>query len=433
MLIWPKPAQLLASLEPWLATQRWFPGTHLPAETKILTYSAIPSVQLDQVRQLVIDTGKGIFNIPLVLSDRYASRSVICELADGYLLDGAFHKSFWRAWLDSCRAQGTLGVCEGLDPSYLYLELYLGADQIEYPTGEQSNSSVTLKGPGLKAQAKLYRRLFPGEHPEIEMAAKLYEAGWRGSPTPLAWSALHLDGNEPYFTAFVTEFIPRARDGFELMTARATKGTDSTKLAYELGQATANLHRYLGQAFGSGPRLSTRELANQIEENLDRAASASPKVKRSKRLQTQIRRLANSLNGFNALPHNERIHGDFHLGQCVHAGKAGWFILDFEGPIDVELAARRRYESPLADVAAMLRSFDYAVAKSGSADEAWLDVVRTSYLLGYFSVIQPHAVDRVLLRAYEVNKALYEVRYEAQYRPDWIEIPLSALRKLVED
>lgn len=432
-MIWPKPAQLLGLIEPWLARQRWFPGSSLPAGTRVIAYEAIPSVQLDQVRQFVIDTGEGIFNIPLVLSERSTPRSLICEIPDGYLLDGAHHKSFWRAWLDLSRSQGLLGRGTDLEPSALYLQLYLGVDNLDYPHGEQSNTSVSLKCPSLKAQAKLYRRLYRGLHPEVEMSTKLYEAGWHGSPTPLAWSVLRVGEGEPFYTAFVNEFIPRARDGFELFTQRAAQDKDSQKLAFELGESTAQMHLLLGQAFGKGPRLETEDLASQIENNLKKAVKVCARLKRSTRLQDDIRRLAKSLVGFSALPHTFRIHGDFHLGQCVHAGKAGWFILDFEGPVDVELPARRRYESPLADVAAMLNSFDYALAKSGSTDETWLEAVRQAYLEGYFSVAQARSVDRVLVRAYEVNKALYEVRYEAQYRPDWIDIPLNGLRKLTEE
>ena len=119
------------------------------------------------------------------------------------------------------------------------------------------------------------------------------------------------------------------------------------------------------------------------------------------------------------------------------AGEGRWFVLDFEGEPLRPLAERSRADQPLRDVAGMLRSFDYAAAVGGVADRGWLDAVRAAYLSAYEESSPERdgtgrRVATTLLAALELDKALYEAVYEARNRPDWIEIPLRGLQRILD-
>jgi trehalose synthase-fused probable maltokinase len=142
-----------------------------------------------------------------------------------------------------------------------------------------------------------------------------------------------------------------------------------------------------------------------------------------------------------------RIHGDLHLGQLLR-NDTGWVILDFEGEPDRTPEERRQLSSPLRDVAAMLRSFDYAAAAaiiertapdSAEAEilrgygEAWADANRDAFWSAYLETIGSQPLlpapgpSLVLRRAFEVQKAIYEIGYELGHRPSWVPIPLRFL------
>jgi len=124
-----------------------------------------------------------------------------------------------------------------------------------------------------------------------------------------------------------------------------------------------------------------------------------------------------------------RIHGDYHLGQLLARADGGFSVIDFEGEPARPLSERRRPASPLRDVAGMLRSLDYAARTAerehGLAADAWLRRAREAFLDAY------GVVDGGLLAAFELEKACYEVRYEAGMRPHWLWLPMDALARLV--
>jgi maltokinase len=145
----------------------------------------------------------------------------------------------------------------------------------------------------------------------------------------------------------------------------------------------------------------------------------------------------------------QRIHGDYHLGQTLRTVK-GWKIVDFEGEPAKPLAERVRPDSPWRDVAGMLRSLDYAShAVEADVEEEtgqiayraaeWADRNRNAFLEGYVEASR-RAADgtlspdqQVLVRAYEVDKAVYETIYETRNRPDWVGIPLAAVERLSQE
>ena len=139
----------------------------------------------------------------------------------------------------------------------------------------------------------------------------------------------------------------------------------------------------------------------------------------------------------------QRVHGDFHLGQTLRTVK-GWKIIDFEGEPAKRLEERLALDSPLRDVAGMMRSFDYAAGATrqdfGPSEqlrfraEEWTQRNQEAFLDGYSeqigSDVREHAV---LLRAYEADKAVYEAVYEARNRPSWLSIPLAAIERFAAE
>ncbi|MDX6474754.1 MAG: hypothetical protein QOH95_265, partial [Gaiellaceae bacterium] len=136
-----------------------------------------------------------------------------------------------------------------------------------------------------------------------------------------------------------------------------------------------------------------------------------------------------------------RVHGDYHLGQVLWAAD-DWVVLDFEGEPARPIAERRRKSSPLRDVAGMLRSFAYAAetarSRSVHVPADWEHDARSSFLSGYVAVIDPALLPlsggerERLLAACELQKALYELGYELDNRPDWVHVPVAGILRLLE-
>ncbi|MDX6659061.1 MAG: maltokinase, partial [Solirubrobacteraceae bacterium] len=138
-----------------------------------------------------------------------------------------------------------------------------------------------------------------------------------------------------------------------------------------------------------------------------------------------------------------RHHGDYHLGQVLRGGDGRWVVMDFEGEPARSLVERRRKRSPLRDVAGMLRSFAYAASASRilhgvAAPEGWEDSVRAAFLDAYLANVDTRllppgqvAIER-LVAVFELEKAVYELRYELDNRPDWVSIPVAGISRLLE-
>jgi len=284
---------------------------------------------------------------------------------------------------------------------------------------EQSNTSLVY---GDAYICKIFRQLTPGISPDLELTRALTGRGQ--VPELFGWMEMDLDG-VPTTLGMLSEFLSGGTDGWKLATRNAAQGGDFAAQARELGAATARIHRDLATVFGVTelPASAVRSLGEDMQAKLEAACSQVPDLLPYR---VKISAAYDDLIGHGALP-AQRIHGDYHLGQVMHTGQ-GWKILDFEGEPSKTLQERRAPAHPLRDVAGMLRSFEYAAGfRPRTQARDWAERCRAAFTDGYVSAGGPDpARDPAPLRAFEFDKAVYEVMYEARNRPDWIHIPLGS-------
>ncbi|MEU9338245.1 maltokinase [Streptomyces sp. NPDC048290] len=291
---------------------------------------------------------------------------------------------------------------------------------------EQSNTSLVY---GDAFILKVFRRIQPGVNPDLEVTDALARQGCRRVPAPAAWFRTV----QPFGATLgvVQPYLPDASDGWTLALEALTGGQDFTVRAGELGRAMAEVHLALAAAFpvaeGPGGLGESGRTAAAMAERLDAAARSVPALRP---FVPGLRSAFGSLVSRAAGPPAQRIHGDLHLGQVLRTGRE-WFVIDFEGEPSRPLAERRSAHSPVRDIAGMLRSFDYAARQRRPWRPEWAGRCRDAFCAGYASGSgwDPRA-EHALLRAYETDRAVYEVLYEARHRPDWLAVPMAAIERL---
>jgi len=311
-------------------------------------------------------------------------------------------------------------------------------------TAEQSNTSLLF---GEEAILKVFRRLSPGPNPDLEVPDALARIGSQHVAAPLGWITAQAQGRSTVL-AVLSAYLRNAVDGWSLAatsvrdyyasdTASAAQaGGDFSGEAHRLGEATAEVHRDLAAAFGT-QELSAhayREMSAHMLDRLDEAIAAVPALGRHDRvLRAAFEEVATLTDPLVV----QRIHGDYHLGQVMRT-HAGWVLLDFEGEPAVALERRRAYYPALRDVAGMLRSLDYAAhyqlaahespGQAGAAARDWARRNQAAFCAGYARAggADP-GKHGILVRALTLDKAVYEVMYEARNRPSWLPIPLGSI------
>jgi maltokinase len=330
------------------------------------------------------------------------------------------------------------------------------AEQVRAPGVEQSNSSLIYDD---QLMLKVFRRLQPGPNPEIEVTGSLAAVGFTNVPAPLAtrsWKDFDLAVLQPFlaggtegwamaltslrdlFGVQDTQPVPLVTDveaGPPPAADPGQAGGDFSGEADRLGATTAEMHLAMAEAFGRVPA-DAREWGDVIASQLAESALPPEYLPGAEAIVQRLRAVSDPGSAI-------RVHGDYHLGQVMRTD-TGWFVLDFEGEPVRPVDDRRRPSSPLRDVAGMLRSFHYAsmvaLAERDEIDlaESWEERNRSSFLDGYLGEARengllpqdPDSFDAVL-RAFELEKAVYELNYEETYRPHWAGIPRAALRRMV--
>ncbi len=440
-------AALVGPLREFLPRQRWYSGTEAPSSVTVEN-SLVLDGPWPALIDVIVDADGARYQVPLGFRPsgerpdflRGHDGGVMGEVGgpDGPLLA-------YDAVLDPVLGLSLLDVVSGSKES---------ADRVRPVGGEQSNSSLVYDD---RLILKVFRRLHHGPNLDVEMTEALSQAGFEHVARPLA--TLTVDDDD---LAVVQPFLVGGTDGWALaltslrdlfgvgdtqpvpmITADmpppvvdpGMAGGDFSAEARRLGTITGEMHAALASTFGSSVG-DPREWADNIEAQVE--AEAHPRFDRS-----AARQVLAALRQVPDAGPAIRLHGDYHLGQVMRTD-AGWYVLDFEGEPARPPDERRRPSSPLRDVAGMLRSFHYAsqVAQLDRDDEcgelagAWEVRNREAFLDGYLKtaakagLLPDASTTEVVLAAFELEKAVYELGYERAYRPDWQDIPLAALNRL---
>src|SRR5450759_2084426 len=312
--------------------------------------------------------------------------------------------------------------------------------------GEQSNTSIildlvdTLGAAANPLICKLFRVLHHGENPDVVVQSALAAAGSTHVPRSVGYVAGEWpdngapDGMARGHLACAQEFFPGVEDAWRVALAAVASDEDFSEQARRLGQTTAEVHATLAQVMTTV--IATDEDVAALSRSMRaRHASAVSEVPALAAYDSMVHATIEQVSS-TKWPALQRIHGDYHLGQVLEVPHRGWVLVDFEGEPLRPLAERTQPDLALRDVAGMLRSFDYAAGSweqihPGRSAAAWASHARTAFLEGYAkeSGRDPRD-DAVLLDALELDKALYEVVYEARNRPTWLTIPTTAIDRL---
>ncbi|MDX6477280.1 MAG: maltokinase [Gaiellaceae bacterium] len=319
------------------------------------------------------------------------------------------------------------------------------------PVGaEQSNTSIVFDE---ELILKVFRRLEAGINPELELLRFLTEHGFENIAQLVGWYSYA--GRQMDATlGILQEFVAGGEDGWE--RALVTMGDDAERFLgslHRLGEVTGSMHAVLGsdsadpafcpeETSAESLGLLTATVDEEIESIFmdlpDDNADLEPLRGRGEEVRERLRVLTNLGGTGRVIRH----HGDFHLGQTLWADD-DWVLLDFEGEPARSLPERRRNRSPLRDVAGMVRSFAYAASATSllrgvDPPAAWEQRAREQFLAGYRKTIDQHLVPSgasmdKLLRVFELEKAVYELRYELNNRPDWVKIPVAGIVRMLEE
>lgn len=461
-------------LPEWIATRRWYTGKGREPQLRVLGSLRWPD-PADEVgieTYLVVDTSGSspvVYQVPLTfrlapvesMHTALVGTSEHSELGTRYVYDATCDTVYVQALLATMLDSGTVsGVDsngdEGENAASAIGHALPGAPrtgQVRRSTvlsGEQSNTSVIVElephdshdQPPAPVIVKIFRVLHEGENPDVAVQSALAEAGSTFVPTPVGalsgtWQAP--DGSTVTgHLAFAQEFLPGVQDAWRRALEAARGGVDFSEAARTLGQATASVHATLREAFPVA-EVSPEHRAALVTRMMERRDDAIAEVPDLAAHAEAIAALYRVAQG-ESWPALQRIHGDYHLGQVLDTPARGWVVVDFEGEPLRSLQERTAPDAALRDVAGMLRSFDYAAGATARGPQprpddaslaAWAQACRAAFLEGYAAAGDDPDAHATLLAALELDKALYEVVYEARNRPAWLQIPLGAVARLL--
>ncbi|MBC7167104.1 maltose alpha-D-glucosyltransferase [Phenylobacterium sp.] len=477
-------------LPAWIPARRWFQGKDGAFESvRVLGFSPLPGGADLMLAEAEVTTSSGtaVYQLPLAVawedevSDPYVHNLALARVRRGArvgeLTDGFATADFVRGVLEGFRTGARLMSPFGeLEFDAAPIDLPPDAE-IEWSAAEQSNSSAII---GRSVVLKLLRKVTPGIHPEAEMTRLLTERGFPHVPPLLGEVRRVAPGGEPRTLMVAQGFVYSQGDGWTWTLEYLQRVVDDLVLAADtdeptefatyagfaetLGRSLAEMHAVLAQptddaafapervdvAMARGwaasvvaqldGALSALESGAAGSEDPDLTALASALVARRQKAIAVIQRFAAAAEGGVAT----RVHGDLHLGQILVTGSEVKFI-DFEGEPAKPLEIRRAKASPLRDVAGMVRSFDYAAATAAIAASTvaegveargaemvaqFREVATRRFLAAYDEVAGGYSPE--LLDLFLIEKAAYEITYEAANRPAWIGTPMRGLAEILD-
>lgn len=435
-------------LPEYLTHQRWFGGKGIPIKQvsvldQVVLTSARPGREGTEFVLAIVDVvyelGTPQRYLLIVRVDQDG------QVSDAMLDDESAHRML-RIILERESLPTLGGVLRGEQTPFAtpFLDPVRSLSPIRRLQVEQSNTSLIF---GERVILKVIRKLEHGPNPELEMGQFLASrASFRAAPRLLGW--IQHDGPIIATLAILHQFVKAESDGWKyILNALKKVGTATPELLQEintLGRIIAELHLALSSdpenpAFAPEPIQQvdlqhwSASIIGELGVTIAAAAKAIPELaERRDILVERIQKLARLAPSGKKI----RIHGDLHLGQVLRSDE-GWMVFDFEGEPTRSFNLRREKYSPLRDVAGMLRSFAYAGAvielQGGTCGDC-ISRFRNAFLEGYLSIVgrtdllpASRQEFSVMLEVMEIEKLLYEVRYELQNRPEWVRIPARTL------
>ena len=439
----------------YLSSRRWFGGrSRGPAGAQIVDSVPLPH----EAASLAI----GLIEVryPTGRHDTYQTVLGVREEAGKVPIARAGAQELYDALEDASCAEALVAaldagrVLESTDSSVVRFtragDQALDAGGAARPLGaDQSNSAVVV---GEEILLKAYRRLHPGMNPELEVLRFLGEHDFAHAPALLGWWERE---NGPFEATLgvAVPFLRGATDGFTMaLDALGTEPAAALPRLRRLGEVTGMLHAALSSDPADArfaPEGPSGETVMLLQASLDEEilgifsslvehehlAGLAARVE-------EVRARVRAVEPGGELGMRIRAHGDYHLGQALwHEGD--WTLIDFEGEPARDVGERRRKRLPLRDVAGMLRSISYAawvarLERGTIVSDEWEDDARTAFLDGYLETVGPLRIlpslretTQHLLDLFEIEKAVYELRYELDHRPEWAAIPAAGIASLL--
>jgi maltokinase len=442
------------SLHEWVREQRWYASkSRAVAGIEIVESVALTDELLLALVQTRFATGTHeLYQLPLSIraADESSTASAIARSEDWTVHDALEEPA---RLVELLRRMDHDEEIETADGHFMFrrTDAALSSEDatVRLMGVEQSNSSIVFDD---RLVLKVFRKLEPGVNPELEVLRFLTHRGFEHIAPLHGW--YDYDGQALATTLGVAQtFLPEAIGGWELALDEIASTPDTfVERLGSLGAVTAQMHTVLASDAGD-PAFSPEEpsqeamslLTATVDEEIERIFLRLPDDERiapiAGRGQDVRERLAARAQ-VGLTGRVIRIHGDYHLGQTLYTPR-GWVIIDFEGEPARPLPERRQKRSPLRDVAGMLRSFAYVtsaieILRDARAPEDFEERARARFLEQYFAHIDSsllpggEAAVANLLSIFELEKAIYELQYELDNRPDWIPIPVAGIARLLE-
>jgi trehalose synthase-fused probable maltokinase len=450
------------SLREWVQHQRWY-ASKSRGVTSIEIVEGIslredPLLFLALVQTRFATGTHELYQLPLALQQhsqdagpRGNGREAIASTPDWVAYDAMAEPARLVELVRRMDAEEEIGAAEGT--FYFHRADGVGALSGEVDVRlmgvEQSNSSLVFDD---QLVLKVFRKLEPGINPELEMLRFLTARGFPHIAPLHGW--YDYEGQSLAATLGVAQqFFREARGGWELALDEIQRAAETfLERLGALGAVTAEMHNALASD-ASDPAFAPDEpsaesislLTATIDEDIERIFVRLPDDERLAPIMGRGQDVRERLAARAQIGIGGRVirtHGDYHLGQTLYTPR-GWVIIDFEGEPARALPERRQKRSPLRDVASMLRSFAYVtsavdILKGGRAPADFEERAREHFLGRYFEVIDTalmpagEAAIRNVLSIFELEKAIYELQYELDNRPDWVAIPVAGIARLLE-